>query len=101
MDEKREWGHADSGHTDRDDPVLPIERREVLLTGGLGIGSIRADLGDFGSETEVGGGALLGLGYDIRIADNTSLTAYWNGFAARTGDADVNVGQIGLSITAH
>ena len=37
----------------------------------------------------------------FNVSDNASLTTYWNGFAARTGDADANVGQIGLSITAH
>ena len=79
----------------------PSQTGRFSLSGGLGIGSIHAEIDGFGSDTEVGGGALLGLGYDIRIGDNTSLTAYLNGFAARTENADANVGQIGLSITAH
>jgi hypothetical protein len=65
------------------------------------LGSISVDVDGFGTETETGGGALVGLGYDIRLGDNTSLSVYWNGFAASTENADANVGQLGLSITAH
>lgn len=72
-----------------------------FLLGGLGLGSIHAEIDGFGSDTETGGGALLGLGYDIRIGRNTSLTPFWNGFAAKTSNADANVGQLGLSITLH
>ncbi len=72
-----------------------------FLLGGLGLGTIHAEADGFGSDSETGGGALLGLGYDIRIGRNTSLTPFWNGFAARTSNADANVGQLGLSITLH
>lgn len=72
-----------------------------FLIGGLGLGTIHAEVGGFGSETETGGGALLGLGYDIRVGQNVSLTPFWNGFAARTSNADANVGQLGLSVTLH
>ena len=73
----------------------------LYLLGGLGLGSIRAELDGFGSETEVGPGALLGLGYDFRVGQNVSLTPYWNGFATTTANADANVGQLGLSVTIH
>ena len=56
---------------------------------------------DFGSETETGFGALLGLGWDIRVGKNLSLTPFWNGFGVETDDVDVNVGQIGLGLTLH
>ena len=72
-----------------------------FLTGGLGIGSISADLGGFGSDSEVGVGVVIGLGYDFRIGSNVSLTPFWNGFAVRTSNADANVGQLGLGITVH
>lgn len=71
------------------------------LVGGLGLGSVRAELDGFGSDTETGVGALVGLGYDIRVGQNVSLTPYWNGFAASTSNADANVGQIGLGVTVH
>jgi hypothetical protein len=72
-----------------------------FLTGGLGLGSIRAEFDGVGSATETGVGALVGLGYDIRVGQNVSLTPYWNGFAATTSNADANVGQIGLGVTVH
>ncbi len=72
-----------------------------FLLGGFGLGSIHAEVDGFGSDTETGTGALLGLGYDIRVGRNTSLTLFWNGFAAQTSSADANVGQLGLSVTLH
>ena len=55
----------------------------------------------FGSDSETGAGALLGLGYDIRVGWNVSLTPFWNGFATTTSNSDANVGQLGLSLTLH
>lgn len=72
-----------------------------FLVGGLGLGSIPAEIDGFGSDSETGAGALFGLGYDIRVGRNASLTPFWNGFAARTSNADANVGQLGLSVTLH
>jgi hypothetical protein len=72
-----------------------------FLTGGVGIGSIHASFTGLGSETETGFGVLLGLGYDIRVGTNVSLTPFWNGYAVRSDNADANVGQIGLSVTVH
>jgi hypothetical protein len=72
-----------------------------FLLGGLGVGSIHLAVDGFGSDSETGAGALLGLGYDIRVGSNVSLTPFWNGFAAQTTNFDANVGQLGLSITLH
>jgi hypothetical protein len=72
-----------------------------FLLGGLGLGSIHEEVADFGSASEVGPGALVGLGYDFRVGQNVSLTPYWNGFATTTSNADANVGQLGLSVTLH
>jgi hypothetical protein len=72
-----------------------------FLLGGLGFGAIEVDVSGFGSASETGAGALLGLGYDIRVGEKVSLTPFWNGFAASTTNADANVGQLGLSVTLH
>jgi hypothetical protein len=72
-----------------------------FLTGGLGIGSVRVAVDGFGSASETGAGAMLGVGYDIRIGSSLSLTPFWNGFAVRTSNTDANVGQLGLSLTVH
>jgi hypothetical protein len=76
-------------------------RGGFFLTGGLGLGEIGASVDGFGSDTEYGVGAVLGLGYDFRIGRNVSLTPFWNGYAVRSDDADANVGQLGLSVTVH
>jgi len=72
-----------------------------FLTGGLGIGSISAELAGVGSGRETGVGFVLGLGFDVRIGRNVSLTPFWNGFAVRSSDSDANVGQIGVGVTIH
>jgi hypothetical protein len=79
----------------------PSSTGGFFLLGGLGVGSIRVDVAGFGSNTETGGGALLGLGYDLRVGRNVSITPFWNGFAVKTSNDDANVGQIGLGLTVH
>lgn len=71
-----------------------------FLTGGIGAGSLRGDVGGI-SATETGVGTILGLGWDIRVARNASVTPYWNGFAMKNSNADANVGQAGIAITLH
>ena len=73
----------------------------LFLLGGLGLGSVHAEISGFGSDTETGVGALVGIGYDFRVGSNVSLTPYWNGFAASTSNTDMNVGQLGLGVTLH
>lgn len=72
-----------------------------FLTGGLGIGTIQIDIDNLGEDKETGVAVLLGLGYDIRIARTLSITPFLNGFGVRNDNADANVGQIGVSVTAH
>ncbi|HJP87163.1 MAG TPA: outer membrane beta-barrel protein [Gemmatimonadaceae bacterium] len=71
-----------------------------FLTGGVGYGSVTGSVGGF-SATENGAGAILGMGYDVRIARNMSITPFWNGYAMKNSDTDANVGQIGLALTLH
>ena len=72
-----------------------------FLTGGLGLGTVSAGISGLGSGSQTGAAALLGLGYDIAMSRNVSLTPYWNGFALSYSGGDANVGQIGLAITVH
>jgi hypothetical protein len=71
-----------------------------FLTGGIGGASVRQSVGGL-SATESGVGGLFGLGYDYRVARNTSITPYWNSFGMKNNNTDANVGQIGLAITLH
>ena len=72
-----------------------------FLTGGLGVGTVSLSGSGFGTSTETGLGMVFGLGYDVRVARNTSITPYWNGFGMRNSNTDANVGQIGLAVTLH
>jgi hypothetical protein len=78
----------------------PSVKGGFFLTGGLGLGAVAQSLGSF-SVNEIGVGLVLGLGFDVRVGKNVSLTPFWNGFAVVTANGDANIGQIGLSITAH
>jgi hypothetical protein len=72
-----------------------------FLLGGLGLGTIHRYVPNFGSDTQTGFGAIAGLGLDIHVIGNLSLTPFSNGFLVVMTDADVNVGQIGLGVTIH
>lgn len=79
----------------------PSTTGNFFLTGGVGVGSISLDVSGYGSDAETGLGLMLGLGYDLRVGRNVSVTPFWNGFAIQTSNADANVGQIGVGITVH
>ncbi len=70
------------------------------LTGGLGIASLSAAVGGF-SDSQTGVAALLGLGYDIRLGQNVSLSPFWNGIGGSFDNGDANFGQIGVGFTWH
>ncbi|MBX3147748.1 MAG: outer membrane beta-barrel protein [Gemmatimonadales bacterium] len=101
------WTKSESGVTlttgtlDARLRLYPSSTGGFFITTGIGLGSISADIAGFGGDAETGVGVLVGLGIDIRIGRNVSLTPFWNGFAVRTENADVNVGQLGLGITVH
>jgi len=71
-----------------------------FLKAGAGIGS--ADL-DFGSLTlsEKGAGALIGLGYDIRVGRMISLTPWLQWFGIDYDPGNANVSQLGIALTIH
>ena len=73
----------------------------LYLTAGAGVGTIHAEVAGFGSASETGFSALVGMGYDIRIGKMVSLTPYWNGYTVQAESIDSNIGQFGLAITVH
>jgi hypothetical protein len=101
------WTRSDQGATltvgtfDARVRFYPSTTGGFFLTGGVGVGSVTGSIAGLGSSTETGLGLLFGLGYDIRVAKNTSITPYWSGFAMRNSYTDANVGQLGLAITLH
>ena len=77
------------------------EEGGFFLSGGLGIGTIHEDVSHSGPGTETGFGGLAGLGYDLPIGGDVSLTPFVNWFLVGNSDANVNVVQIGLGATIH
>jgi len=74
----------------------PVRTSGFFLNGGLGAGSL-----SYAGDAEFGLGLMLGLGWDIRVGKNVSLTPFWNGFAMSNANADANVGQLGIGFTIH
>ena len=79
----------------------PSAEGGFFLLGGLGLGRVNLNVSGFGSASETGAGAVLGLGYDIRVGENVSLTPFWNGVGITYSDGDANYGQLGLAVTIH
>jgi hypothetical protein len=79
----------------------PSAEGGFYLLGGIGYGRIDLDVSGLGSTYENAGGALLGVGYDLRIGRNTSITPFWNGAGISNENGDANFGQFGLGITIH
>lgn len=76
--------------------VYPVRTSGFFLNGGVGLGSL-----SYAGENEFGLGLMLGVGWDIRLGRNVSLTPFWNGFAMANSNVDANVGQIGIGFTIH
>lgn len=79
----------------------PTADARLFFLGGLGVGSLRLGLAQYGSPDATGASALLGLGYDIRLSHSTSLTAFWNAVAGSFDGSGANFGQLGLGLTHH
>ena len=100
------WAKSEQGATltvgtlDARVRFYPSATGGFFLTGGIGVGTISGAASGY-TATETGLGMVFGLGYDVRVARNASLTPYWNGFAMKSSNADANVGQVGLAITLH
>jgi hypothetical protein len=75
----------------------PSSNGGFFLSGGLGLGV----LGATGFDSETGLSVLLGLGYDIRVGSNISISPFLNGYSSSFNSVRVSVGQIGVGITFH
>jgi opacity protein-like surface antigen len=71
--------------------IYPVADGGFFFTGGI----------ELGNENDNGFGFLFGLGYDLRLGKNVSLTPFWNGFVINVDNSSANVGQIGLGVTIH
>ena len=53
------------------------------------------------SSTETGVGALLGVGYDVRVARNVSVVPFFNYLRGKYNSGSTNFFQMGLGVTVH
>ena len=89
-------GHVNVGTLDARVRIYPSSMSGVFLTGGYGLGRF-SRYGD----TQFGSAAAIGMGWDLRVGRNVSLTPFFNGVAMRSSLFDANVGQVGLGVTVH
>jgi hypothetical protein len=78
----------------------PVTTAGFFVKGGAGYSVLRGDDG-FSTDSESGFGLLAGLGYDIRVGRNLSITPVANWFRGGFDGASTNVIEVGLGVTAH
>ena len=78
----------------------PARRSGFFVNGGFGLGQITVH-DTFDSNTEFGVGAMVGVGWDVRVGKNVSLSPFWNGSGLSTKSLNANFGQFGLGVTIH
>ena len=69
--------------------------------GGIGIGTLSADAGPLGDESDSGLALHAGAGYDIRLGRNFSLTPTAGIFWASIDPDNANALYLGLNATGH
>jgi hypothetical protein len=78
----------------------PMVTNGLFIKAGAGYSALSADDG-VSSATDSGFGVLGGLGYDIQVGRNLSLTPVANWFRGGFDGGSANVLQIGLGVTSH
>lgn len=78
----------------------PNPDRGLFLKGGVGLSRYLATDG-FDDVTGSGLGLSLGLGYDIRVGKNFSLTPYANFLSSTKSELEVNDVSSGLNVSAN
>lgn len=71
-----------------------------FLKAGAGVGSADLEVGSV-TISETGAGALVGLGYDIRVGERISITPWLQWFGVDYDPGRANVSQLGLALTIH
>jgi len=78
----------------------PARTSGFFVNGGFGLGQITVH-DAFNSDTEWGVGAMVGVGWDLRVGKNVSLSPFWSGSGISTKSLNANFGQFGLGVTIH
>ena len=73
----------------------------LFVKGGVGFGSLSVDAGPLGESSDRGLALHAGVGYDIRLARNFSVTPIAGVFWVSLDPGDSNTLYIGLNATGH
>ncbi|HEX2250240.1 MAG TPA: hypothetical protein VHH32_07810, partial [Gemmatimonadales bacterium] len=78
----------------------PMATQGLFIKAGAGY-SILGVEDDLGSDNDTGFGFLGGVGYDIRVGRNLSITPVANWFRGGFNNGSANVLQFGVGVTSH
>jgi hypothetical protein len=78
----------------------PMATTGLFVKAGAGY-SVLAASSDIASDSESGFGLLGGVGYDVRVGRNLSITPVANWFRGNFSGGSANVLQIGMGVTSH
>ena len=78
----------------------PMATQGLFIKAGAGYSVLSADDGS-GSASDTGLGLLGGVGYDLRVGRNLSITPVANYFRGGFEGGSANVLQIGVGVTSH
>lgn len=78
----------------------PSAQKGLFLAGGLGVGSI-SHAGGNGSDNKYGPSVTLGLGWDLRVSQNVSITPFWQGTSVLARYNVAHLGSLGVAVTIH
>jgi len=78
----------------------PMATQGLFIKGGAGYSVLAVDDG-FSSANDSGFGLLGGVGYDIRVGRNLSITPVANYFRGGFEGGSANVLQLGMGVTSH
>lgn len=78
----------------------PMATQGLFIKGGAGYSVLSLDTGT-GNGNDSGFGILGGVGYDIRVGRNLSITPVANWFRGGFDGGSANVLQIGMGVTSH
>ena len=78
----------------------PSASNGFFLKGGLGWSRLSIEVSGI-SVAENGGGAVLGLGYDVRVGDNWSITPVLNFNGGAFDGGNTNLSELGVGVSWH
>jgi hypothetical protein len=79
----------------------PVATNGFFLRAGVGVSSLEASVPGFGSGRETGLGLTAGLGYDVRVGSNFSVSPYGTFGGGDHEGGSANTFQLGLGVTWH